>query len=161
MIDNRRYERVPLALVGHFRLSDGLLQPCITRDMSGSGIAVSAQDENIRAGDRVTLQLEEIGEVEGQIVRSFDGGFAIALNIGPDRQMELADRMQDLFARSPLALLETPMTADGFVDESFAGLMPSVGARMTHAGETRVGHSKTVLRRNLAGQTEIEFRSQA
>lgn len=147
----RRHERTPLALFGHYTLADGLSLPCETKDVSEGGLALAAPSGG-QAGESVTIHLDRIGQLEGEIVRSFDGGFAIALKISPERQQELAAQMRAIYETSALGLIEMPMTPDGDAD---LGL--TFDSAMMR-GDTRVeGETSARMVRNADGATELQF----
>ena len=63
--------------------------------MSPGGVSVMAPVFG-RVGERVVAYLEQLGRIEGTIVRSNDSGFAMAINATP--------RKRDKFALSSLGL---------------------------------------------------------
>lgn len=154
--DMRRHDRVPLSLFGHYQLANGAEIPCATRDVSEGGVAVSAAERGA-PGEKVTLRLDHLGALEGEIVRSFDGGFAIALTVTPERQAELAAYIQWLYARTAVSLIEAPLTGDGAIDESVLGASFKIDAAMTRGADHLSGETAARLRRNASGQTEMEF----
>jgi hypothetical protein len=147
--DLRRHERVPLALFGQYTSSEGANLPCLTTDVSPAGLAMSAP-AGATLGERVTLHLDRIGQLEGEIVRSFDGGFAIALAISAERQEELAGQIRAIFETSALALIEA-------TDMSLLGEAVKFDAALTR-GETQVlGETTARVTRNAEGGAELEF----
>jgi hypothetical protein len=149
----RRHERVPLALFGHYTRANDAVIPCLTTDLSESGIAVSAQGGEL--GDQVTLHLNGVGELDGEIVRSFVGGFAIALHISPERQADLTGRIHAIYESSALSLIETPLFADGRANSLFDAIM--LDAQMTHGAKRLCGETSGRLV-NCTRGAELEFR---
>jgi hypothetical protein len=151
--DMRRHERVPLALFGHYTRANDAVIPCLTTDLSQSGIAVSAQGGAL--GEQVTLHLNGIGELDGEIVRSFNGGFAIALHISPERQADLTNRIHAIYENSALSLIEMPLWADGSTDRMFDAIM--LDAQMRCGSRRLSGETSGRLVRGAQG-AELEFR---
>ncbi|MFM2444437.1 MAG: hypothetical protein RJB09_1623 [Pseudomonadota bacterium] len=151
--DMRRHERVPLALFGHYMRANDAVIPCFTTDLSQSGIALSAQGGEI--GEQVTLHLNGIGELDGEIVRSFEGGFAIALHILPERQADLTKRIHAIYENSALSLIEMPLLEDARVDSLFDSIM--LDAQMTRGAQRLSGETSGRFVRGAQG-AELEFR---
>lgn len=78
--DRRAFERVPLSIFGRCMLSNKLEIPCQTIDVSAGGMAaISAHTPTI--GENVVVYLDNIGRIEGPIVRLFEGGFAMSFDL--------------------------------------------------------------------------------
>lgn len=86
--ERRHFPRVPLELRGRFMLPDRSEFDCTVRDISGSGISVLT-DQVAEVGERIIAYISEIGRLEGDIVRVFDGGFALELAISPFKREKL------------------------------------------------------------------------
>ena len=156
--DMRRHERAPLALFGSYSLGDGIELPCRTKDVSEGGVALAAPAGGAE-GERVTLHLEKIGALEGEIVRSFEGGFALALKITPGRQAQLAASLRAMWERSALSLIETPMLGEG--DDDPLGAALRLDASLAR-GRARVsGEASARIKRNAQGEPELEFLAKA
>jgi hypothetical protein len=151
--DMRRHERVPLALFGHFSLGDDVELACQTTDVSESGVALKAPAGG-EPGEKVTLHLDGIGQLEGAIVRGFEGGFAISLQISPERQAELNARIQAIYANSALSLIETPL----FSSDDPNGLSEAIrlGAEMTRGSQQLSGGTSGRVIQGAHG-AEVEF----
>jgi len=93
--DFRSYKRVPVAWSARFCINgqhecDGAL-----RDVSGSGMALNSE-AFVRLGDHVVIYADN-ERFEGHVVRQFEDGFAIALQIRkPKRQRLLAKLMWEV-----------------------------------------------------------------
>ena len=74
--ERRRHKRIRLRLRGRYLLSDGSEFPCETINVSPSGIALRAHLPG-NMGERVVAYIDELGRVEGEVVRRGDGWFAI------------------------------------------------------------------------------------
>ena len=103
--DRRRHPRVPVALLGRYRLATLQEYPCLSVDVSLGGIAVLAPVKG-PVGDRVVLHLEQIGTLEGTIVRHTMTGFAAELRLGPRQRERLKAQIAWLESRHGLGLPE-------------------------------------------------------
>jgi hypothetical protein len=74
--DRRRCERVPLARSGNYVLESARYYPCEIENVSATGMLVRGVPRG-HFGEWVVAHVDKLGCVEGVIVRSTDGGFAI------------------------------------------------------------------------------------
>ncbi len=51
---------------------------CSIIDVSGGGLAISVREKG-SIGEAVVVYIDRVGRLQGEIVRQFDGGFAIRL----------------------------------------------------------------------------------
>ena len=93
--ERRRFPRIPLELRGRFMLPDRSEFDCMVRDISGSGISIQTEQPG-EIGLRIIAYISEIGRLEGDIVRVFDGGFALELAISPFKREKLMRALHDL-----------------------------------------------------------------
>lgn len=91
--ERRRHPRVPVTVKGRFLAPDGSEHPCAIRDMSLSGIALMS-DTPIDLGSHLIIYLDDFGRFEGDVVRTFDGGFAIETVLSGPRRERVADRLE-------------------------------------------------------------------
>ena len=84
--ERRRYARIPLALRGRYMLEDGREYPCVTRDVSRMGVAIHAVTVGA-IGERVIAYLEQLGRIEGRVVRRSETWFAIEL-VGTPQKLD-------------------------------------------------------------------------
>jgi hypothetical protein len=103
--DQRRFQRVKVALLGRYMLSDRREYPCQTVDMSPGGVRVLCAVAGT-VGERVVLYLEQIGRVEGVIVRHAPGGFAASLSVSARKREKIASQLTWLANRELLGLPE-------------------------------------------------------
>ncbi len=103
--DLRRHQRMRVALLGRYMLSDRREYPCQTVDMSPGGVRVTCAVPG-EAGERVVLYLDQIGRIEGSIVRHPSGGFAARLNATPRKRDKIASQLTWLANREMLGLPE-------------------------------------------------------
>lgn len=103
--DERRHQRVRVAVLGRYMLSDRREYPCQTLDMSPGGVRLTCAVQG-EIGERVVLYLEHIGRIEGVIARLCKGGFAVQLNATPRKRDKLASQLTWLANREILGLPE-------------------------------------------------------
>jgi hypothetical protein len=103
--NRRRHARVQVRLLGRYMLEDRTEYPCQTINMSPGGIALFAPVRG-GVGERVVLYLDEIGRLEGQIVRLITEGFAVRLNLPAAKREKLADQLTWLANHKELGLAE-------------------------------------------------------
>jgi hypothetical protein len=104
-LERRRHQRVRVVLLGRYMLENREEYPCQTVNMSPGGIALLAPVKG-RPGERVVIYLEHLGRLEGQIARTLDLGFAVALSATKRKQDKLADQLTWLANRHELGLPE-------------------------------------------------------
>jgi hypothetical protein len=103
--ERRRHNRVDVALLGRYMLSDRLEYPCQTRNMSPGGLALFAPTHG-ELGERVVVYLDQLGRIEGHITRKLDNGFAMALNVPVSKRDKIADQLTWLINRAALGMPE-------------------------------------------------------
>ena len=103
--DRRRFQRVPVSLLGRFMLEDRREYPCQTVDMS-PGSAAIITPVVARIGERVVAYIDHIGRIEGTVIRRFDGGFAISVNATLRKKDKIAAKLTWLTNRHELKLPE-------------------------------------------------------
>ncbi len=103
--DQRRHQRVRAELLGRSMLADRREYPCQTVDMSPGGVRVTCAVTGT-VGERVVLYLEQIGRLEGVIVRHPARGFAMQLNATPRKRDKIASQLMWLANRDNLGLPE-------------------------------------------------------
>jgi c-di-GMP-binding flagellar brake protein YcgR len=103
--DRRRFQRVTVNLLGRFMLEDRREYPCQTIDMSPGSVAFTSATAG-KVGERVVAYVDQIGRIEGQIVRVQDGGFAMSINATLRKRDKLAAKLTWLANRHELNLPE-------------------------------------------------------
>lgn len=99
--DSRRHFRVRVDLTARLMFEDRREVSCRVRDMSVGGAAI----ETPRQGDlreRIVAYVDDIGRIEGRIVRRFSSGFALTWEATPIRRDKLADRLTWIVNRAQL-----------------------------------------------------------
>ncbi len=104
-MDQRRFQRVKVSLLGRFMLENRREFPCQIINMSPGGAAVVAP-VNVAVGERVIAYIDHIGRIEGKVVRLMDGGFAMTINATPRKRDKLANQLTWLANRHELNLPE-------------------------------------------------------
>jgi hypothetical protein len=87
--DRRRHKRFSVALLGRFMRANKQEFPCRLNDISVGGAALMSPVE-VELGERIVAYLDEIGGIEGEVVRVFEGGFAISLKASQHKREKLA-----------------------------------------------------------------------
>jgi c-di-GMP-binding flagellar brake protein YcgR len=104
-VERRRHQRVKVRLAGRFMRSDRQEFDCESIDASPGGVALLA-DAGVQKGERIVAYLNQIGRIEGRVVRIFPEGFAIQMNLPPAKRDKLADQLTWLANRQSLGLPE-------------------------------------------------------
>lgn len=103
--DRRQFQRVKVNLLGRFMLEDRREYPCQTLNMSPGSASFVAPVIG-RVGERVVVYVDHIGRIEGEIVRTFEFGFAITINAPARKRDKLAAKLTWLANRHELNLPE-------------------------------------------------------
>lgn len=104
-LDQRRFSRVTINVLGRFMLENRREYPCQVIDMSPGGAAFITPVTG-EVGERVIAYLDHIGRVEGRIIREIDGGFAMTVNASPRKRDKLASVLTWLANKDELNLPE-------------------------------------------------------
>lgn len=99
--DRRRHKRFPLALLGRFMRANKQEFPCRLNDISVGGVAIMAPVE-VEIGERIVAYFDEIGGIEGEVVRSFEGGFAVRVRATQHKREKLAAQITWLVNKDKL-----------------------------------------------------------
>jgi hypothetical protein len=100
-LERRRYRRVKVRLAGRFMRENQHEYPCYTNDISGGGVSFTAPVE-CKAGELIVAYIEEIGRVEGMVVRTYDNGFAILLKATEHKREKIIATLTWLLNRHEL-----------------------------------------------------------
>ena len=100
--ERRREDRVKLILPGRYLDRDGHEYPCSTIDISSGGVAVRGLASE-HLGERVVIYIEEIGRIEGLVVRLFGECFAVTVQAPPIKRERLAEKIARLVHHLMLA----------------------------------------------------------
>lgn len=99
--DRRRHKRHVLPLLGRFMRANKQEFPCRLNDISVGGASIMSPVD-VEMGERIVAYLDEVGGIEGEVVRVFDGGFAIKLNATQHKREKLAAQITWLVNKDEL-----------------------------------------------------------
>ncbi|SFL41221.1 PilZ domain-containing protein [Methylobacterium pseudosasicola] len=174
--DQRRHQRVRVAVLGRYMLADRREYPCQTVDMSPGGVRLTCAVVG-EVGERVVLYLEHIGRIEGVIVRHSAGGFAVQLNATPRKRDKIASQLTWLANREILGLPEgrsherlvptqtavTLRVESGreiqarLIDISMSGVAVACSAKLSLGAAVTVGSTPGRLVRYFEGGFGVQF----
>lgn len=174
--ERRRHQRVEIALLGRYMLEDKREFPCQTVDMSVGGVALAAPVRG-DIGARVVLYLDQIGRVEGRIVRLTDRGFALQMSLPLVKQEKIANQLTWLINRDSLGMPEdrrherivpyrrhSILKVDGdrehvvkLIDLSVSGAAMSTSARAAIGAKALLGQTPGTIIRAFDGGLAIMF----
>ncbi|MDP2619185.1 MAG: PilZ domain-containing protein [Hyphomicrobiales bacterium] len=174
--EKRRHRRVRVNLLGRFMLASGEEYPCQVINMSAGGAALITAVVG-EPGERVIAYIDEIGRVEGKIVRNFDGGFAIAINATQRKRDKLANQLTWLANRTTLGMPEdrrhervqprNPYSRiklpDGrtyacrVIDMSISGAAVAIQVRPALGTEVTLGRMRARVVRHFAEGVAVQF----
>jgi len=105
--ERRRCDRVALSLAGRYMLADGKEFDCKIVDVSTVGVAIRGPLAG-DVGERVVVYVQELGRIEGVIVRraAEDEWFALELRLPRNKLHKLASRIDWAFRRQTEGLPE-------------------------------------------------------
>lgn len=103
--ERRRHQRVAISLLGRYMLEDKREFTCRTTDMSPGGVALIAPVRG-EIGERIVAYLEQIGRIEGKVVRHTELGFALQLNLPFAKREKIANQLTWLANRDALGMPE-------------------------------------------------------
>jgi hypothetical protein len=101
----REFSRVDLTLFGRYMLENHQEFPCQILDMS-PGSAAMITPVSGAVGERVVAYVDHLGRIEGNILRLFDGGFAMSVKATTSKRDKLAAKLTWLANRHELNLPE-------------------------------------------------------
>jgi hypothetical protein len=103
--DRRRHRRVPVSLFGRFMREDKQEYPCQVVNMSAGGMAVIAPVA-CQEGERIVAYLDNLGRIEGVVVRPLEGGFAARILASLYKRERIANLLTWLINQKALGLGE-------------------------------------------------------
>src|ERR1700738_4496775 len=105
--ERRRFQRVPVNLLGRYMLSDRREYPCQVVNMSPGGMALIAPVCG-QVAERVIAYVDHVGRLEGVIARHLENGFAMTIAATSRKRDKLAAQLTWLANRHILGLPEDP-----------------------------------------------------
>src|SRR5690242_11299594 len=103
--ERRRFQRVPVNLLGRYMLADRREYPCQVINMSPGGMALIAPVCG-QVGERVIAYVDHVGRLEGIIARHLENGFAMTIAATSRKRDKLAAQLTWLANRHILGLPE-------------------------------------------------------
>jgi hypothetical protein len=93
-LDRRDYARTRTNLFGRYVLTDGREEACTVIDVSFGGIALVGPTKGF-IGEPVIAHIDQLGRVEGYVVRHLAGGFAVRLTMSTRAAENFAASLRD------------------------------------------------------------------
>lgn len=92
LADRRRHKRIHITLLGRFMRENRHEYPCKLTDISVGGASLMSPTE-VEVGERIIAYFDQIGGIEGAVVRPFEGGFGMRLAITQHKREKLAAQL--------------------------------------------------------------------
>jgi hypothetical protein len=174
--DKRRHQRVKVSVDGRYMLESRKEYPCQTIDMSPGGVAIAAPAPGV-IGERVIIYLDQIGRIEGKVVRLLPNGFAVNLSATVRKRDKLAaqltwlanrsilglpedrrhDRIQPRIARTVITLPDGRKVVARLIDASTSGAGISTELDLAMGLRIVVGKLPATVVRKFDGGVAVEF----
>jgi hypothetical protein len=174
--ERRKHQRVKVEVMGRYMLESRREFPCQTLNISPGGLALVAPVAG-NLGERVVVYLDQIGRVEGTIVRLLPNGFAIEFSATIRKRDKLAAQLTWLANRQMLGMPEdrrherlqprnprTIVTLDNgvqsvarLIDVSTSGAGVSTDLPLTVGQRIVVGRLPAKVVRKFEGGVAVEF----
>ena len=103
--DRRRHKRINITLLGRFMREDKQEFPCKLQDISVGGAALLSAS-SVTINERIIAYFDQLGGIEGNVVRVFDGGFAVQIKATQHKREKLAAQLTWLLNRQELGSLD-------------------------------------------------------
>lgn len=103
--DRRRYHRVNVRLLGRFMRANQQEYPCQVINMSPGDSAMLAPVSG-ELGERIVIYVDHIGRIEGEVMRTFQGGFAVRIHATQYKREKIANQLTWIINRDRLNLAE-------------------------------------------------------
>lgn len=107
--DRRHFVRGQLSLNGRYLAENGWEYQCKVIDMSPGGILLTSEFVP-EISEQVVLLIEDIGRVQGEIVRHTDGGYAVSVRTTSRKKSQLASKLTWLINAERLGLKDDRAT---------------------------------------------------
>lgn len=101
--DRRRYRRVELNLLGRFMRQNRDEHHCRLLDVSVGGASLQGP-LTVDVGETVVVYFDELGRLEGTVIRRMADGFAMTFRATPRKREKLAEQLTWLINRNILGL---------------------------------------------------------
>ena len=103
--ENRLHRRFELPLSGRFMRADKSEHPCRLKDISVGGAALTVDSNSaasMMAGERIVAYIDQLGGLEGDVVRAWPNGFAFKLTATQHKREKLAAQVTWLLNEADL-----------------------------------------------------------
>lgn len=100
--DRRRHKRCVLPLLGRFMRASKEEFPCALNDISVGGMSIHSAVE-VLPGERIIAYFDQLGGLEGAVVRRFEDGFAVRINSSLHKREKLAAQLTWLINRHEMS----------------------------------------------------------
>ncbi|MEL7047442.1 MAG: PilZ domain-containing protein [Pseudomonadota bacterium] len=174
--DNRLFCRVALPMLGRFMRPNRSEYPCKLADISVGGAAILSPMA-LEMGEKIVVYFDELGRLEGFVVRQFDGGFAMTIRASANKREKLAATLTWLLNRPHYQGLEARRHdrivlrdkqselkfADGtsaqcnLLDISMSGASIETDVRPAIGTEVVLGKQHAVVRRHHETGIGVQF----
>ncbi|MGQ0674139.1 MAG: PilZ domain-containing protein [Hyphomicrobium sp.] len=104
--DRRRHKRFAIAVLGRFMRASKQEYPCKLNDISVGGASMMSPVP-VYIGEKIIAYLDQIGGIEGTVVRVFEGGFAIRISASQHKREKLAAQITWLVNKDKLTGVES------------------------------------------------------
>lgn len=101
--ERRRHRRAPMKLGARFMLDDGTEHQGSVIDVSTGGVSFAAKTQP-PIGTGVIAYVDELGRVEGTVIRGHSVGFAVLLALTPYKRERLEEKLSWRLSGAPKAL---------------------------------------------------------
>jgi len=145
--DKRLHRRVGISLAGRYMLANRQEYRCRTMDISVGGLSIRGYEKG-NIGDTIILYIDEIGRIEGKIVRHIEKGFAISFSPSPAKRQRLLEKLTWLMNKDLI---------EGDETRRFTRLQPSVSETKFYLPDGRAYPCK-ILDMSMSGASiEIDI----
>lgn len=127
--ERRTFQRVRVKIYGRYMLEDRSEHPCQVIDMSPGNVSMRC-DHIGEAGEKVIAYIDHIGRVEGKVIRTITGGFAMTIEATLRKRDKIAAQLTWLANRHVLNLPEDRRHERYVPKNPFAVLTLSDGREM-------------------------------
>lgn len=175
--DRRRHRRVPVNTRVRGMTRSGEEFEAVSIDICAGGLRLGL-GKHLPVGEGLVLYLDQIGRVEGTVVRPVEFGYAIRFHASPRKQDKISDQLTWLLNRERLGLSDDRVAerrtsagqvvvsygkgmsiACAVLDASVFGLaLKTNGPRPLVGDRVTVGDRKGVCVRYIDGGFAIDFR---
>jgi hypothetical protein len=178
-VERRRYPRVGLSLSGRYMLRDRQEYPCRTINISPGGIAILSMAKGF-IGERAVAYFDQIGRIEGMVVRNFESCFAVSIQLPAFKRERFTYAIAWLVSHQARGVLDdrvheriepyrqwtTLTTMDGrrrearLIDVSTLGAALEVDAALPIGSPVTVGRTSARIVRHFDGGIAVQFDEQ-